>query len=117
MEVTVSMIFEMLFLIGFGLSWPMNILKSIRSKTSKGKSLLFLLFALFAYICGILSKLTADSVSFVIVFYIINTCMVVTDVILWFVNHARDTKRAEEPQSCVIEGTACPYGWHCEKLL
>ena len=46
--VTISSIFEMLFLIGFGLSWPMNIVKDIRGKTSKGKSLMFLVFALFA---------------------------------------------------------------------
>lgn len=31
--ITISSIFEMLFLIGFGLSWPMNIVKYIRGKT------------------------------------------------------------------------------------
>lgn len=86
----VSAVFEALFLIGFGMSWPLNIVKSVRSKTSKGKSLMFLIFALAAYACGILSKLTAAVLSPVIVLYILNTCMVTADTLLWFVNNRRD---------------------------
>ena len=108
----------MLFLIGFGLSWPMNIVKDIRGKTSKGKSLMFLVFALFAYACGILSKLTAETISFVLVFYIINAVMVVVDTVFWFVNHRRDLKRDAELQACVevVEEITCPYGYECERL-
>lgn len=116
--VTISSIFEMLFLIGFGLSWPMNVVKDIRGKTSKGKSLMFLVFALFAYACGILSKLTAETISFVLVFYIINAVMVVVDTVFWFVNHRRDLKRDAELQACVevVEEITCPYGYECERL-
>lgn len=116
--VTISSIFEMLFLIGFGLSWPMNIVKDIRGKTSKGKSLMFLVFALFAYACGILSKLTAETISFVLVFYVINAVMVVVDTVFWFVNHRRDLKRDAELQACVevVEEITCPYGYECERL-
>ena len=116
--VTISSIFEMLFLIGFGLSWPMNIVKDIRGKTSKGKSFMFLVFALFAYACGILSKLTAETISFVLVFYIINAVMVVVDTVFWFVNHRRDLKRDAELQACVevVEEITCPYGYECERL-
>ena len=116
--VTISSIFEMLFLVGFGLSWPMNIVKDIRGKTSKGKSLMFLVFALFAYACGILSKLTAETISFVLVFYIINAVMVVVDTVFWFVNHRRDLKRDAELQACVevVEEITCPYGYECERL-
>lgn len=116
--VTISSIFEMLFLVGFGLSWPMNIVKDIRGKTSKGKSLMFLVFALFAYACGILSKLTAETISFVLIFYIINAMMVVVDTVFWFVNHRRDLKRDAELQACVevVEEITCPYGYECERL-
>lgn len=116
--VTISSIFEMLFLVGFGLSWPMNIVKDIRGKTSKGKSLMFLVFALFAYACGILSKLTAETISFVLIFYIINAVMVVVDTVFWFVNHRRDLKRDAELQACVevVEEITCPYGYECERL-
>lgn len=116
--VTISSIFEMLFLVGFGLSWPMNIVKDICGKTSKGKSLMFLVFALFAYACGILSKLTAETISFVLIFYIINAVMVVVDTVFWFVNHRRDLKRDAELQACVevVEEITCPYGYECERL-
>lgn len=116
--ITISSIFEMLFLIGFGLSWPMNIVKDIRGKTSKGKSLMFLVFALFAYACGILSKLTAETISFVLIFYIINAVMVVIDTIFWFVNHKRDLMCDAEGQVCVevVEEITCPYGYECERL-
>ena len=116
--ITISSIFEMLFLIGFGLSWPMNIVKDIRGKTSKGKSLMFLVFALFAYACGILSKLTAETISFVLIFYIINAVMVVIDTIFWFVNHKRDLMCDAEGQVCVevVEEITCPSGYECERL-
>ena len=41
-----SEIFEAGMLLCFGCSWPMNITKSIRAKTAKGKSLAFELFVL-----------------------------------------------------------------------
>ena len=50
---------EILMLISFGFSWPMNVIKSIKSRTAKGKSLWFLVLILFGYVCGIISKLTA----------------------------------------------------------
>ena len=39
--VSVAQVFEMIMLICFGLSWPFNITKSVRSRTAKGKSLWF----------------------------------------------------------------------------
>ena len=33
--------FEVMMLVCFGLSWPFNIAKSLRSRTAKGKSMLF----------------------------------------------------------------------------
>lgn len=88
-----SQFFEMLFLIGFGIAWPSSILKSIRSKTAKGKSLLFLCVSFCAYVCGIISKFMATSLSYVVVFYCINLCFVGTDIVLYFVNTRRDRAR------------------------
>ena len=39
--VPTAQVFEMIMLICFGLSWPFNIAKSLRSRTAKGKSLWF----------------------------------------------------------------------------
>ena len=36
-----AQVFEVIMLVCFGLSWPFNIAKSLRSRTAKGKSLWF----------------------------------------------------------------------------
>lgn len=82
--------FEMLFLICFGFSWPMNIAKAARSKTSKGVNLPFLLICFLGYIFGIVSKLIDVRLSYTLVFYIINICMVGTCVVLYFRNARLD---------------------------
>jgi hypothetical protein len=81
-------------IISFGLSWPANILKSYKARTAKGKSLLFLTLVLFGYFCGIASKLSADTINYVLGFYILNTIMVSADICLYFRNRALD--RQEE---------------------
>lgn len=87
-----SQLFEALMVIGFGISWPLSILKSFRAKTAKGKSLIFLLFILGGYVCGIISKCLSGNITYVFVFYCINFVMVGCDVILWFRNHRLDQK-------------------------
>ena len=94
-----SQFFEMLFLVGFGIAWPSSIVKSIRSRTAKGKSLLFLSIS---YLCGIASKFMATSLSYVVVFYVINLCFVGTDIVLYFINSKRDKER-EAQAACALE--------------
>ncbi|MBR2282361.1 MAG: hypothetical protein IJ863_07045, partial [Spirochaetales bacterium] len=78
---------EILMLVSFGFSWPMNVIKSIKSRTTKGKSLWFLILILFGYVCGIVSKLTAPSFKwYVMFFYILNFVMVFADLCLYFRN-------------------------------
>lgn len=88
-----SQLFEMFFLVGFGIAWPSAIVKSVRSRTAKGKSLLFLVISFLAYICGIISKFMATSLSYVVVFYVINLCFVGTEIVLYFINSKRDQLR------------------------
>ena len=52
-----SEILEIAMIICFGLSWPVNVYKSYKARTTKGKSILFLCFIFIGYIAGILSKL------------------------------------------------------------
>ena len=87
--------FEMLFLICFAVSWPSSIVMSVRSRTAKGKSLVFLLFAFGGYLCGITSKLVDAQLSYTLFFYIFNCCLVGADLVLYVVNRRRD-KRADE---------------------
>jgi hypothetical protein len=87
-------IFEALMIICFGISWPMSLVKSYRSRSTKGKSLLFECFILTGYICGLIGKIMkATSVpAYNIVgdlafwFMIPNIIMVAADICLYFRN-------------------------------
>ncbi len=82
-------IFEVIMLIGFGLSWPFSIYRSYRARTAKGKSLLFLVFIELAYISGILHKLIF-SLDIVLALYILNAIMVSIDIAFYFRNSRLD---------------------------
>ncbi|MDC7225502.1 MAG: hypothetical protein PQJ61_01915 [Spirochaetales bacterium] len=86
-------IFEMLMLICFGAAWPLNIYKSIRSTSTKGKSLLFLYVIGIGYVCGILHKIYFNY-DMVIFLYILNLLMVTFDIILYYRN--RRIEKAQE---------------------
>lgn len=90
-----ALLFEAFMVVLFGISWPLNIAKSLRSRTAKGKSLLFLFFIWIGYVCGIVSKLVADTpLNYVFAFYILNLVMVSVDMVLYFINRRRDLKGA-----------------------
>lgn len=92
-----SEIFEAGMLLCFGCSWPMNITKSIRARTAKGKSLAFELFVLVGYICGITGKCISGSINWVFAIYILDLLMVATDILLTLRNRRLD-KRKETAQ-------------------
>lgn len=92
-----SEIFEAGMLLYFGCSWPMNITKSIRARTAKGKSLAFELFVLVGYICGITGKCISGSINWVFAIYILDLLMVATDILLTLRNRRLD-KRKEAAQ-------------------
>ncbi|MDR0998329.1 MAG: hypothetical protein LBL70_04620 [Treponema sp.] len=89
-----SQIFETLMVISFGLSWPANIVKSYRTRSTKGKSLPFCFFVLTGYLCGITSKLISGSITYVLIFYSLNVVMVTTDILLYFRNRRLDRNRS-----------------------
>lgn len=88
-----SMILEVVMVVSFGVSWPLSIVKSVKSKTTKGKSLFFLCLIFFGYICGVISKLTAQNITYVVFFYILNLVMVGIDLCIYFRNLKLDAKR------------------------
>ena len=51
-----SEILEVVMIVSFGASWPMNVMKSWKARTTKGKSLAFLCLILFGYAAGITGK-------------------------------------------------------------
>ena len=93
-------ILEIIMIVSFGASWPMNVMKSWKARTTKGKSLGFLCLILFGYVAGIISKLVNEAYMadfaekwYVLFFYFLNLIMVGTDLILYFRNKKLDAQR------------------------
>lgn len=85
---TLANVLETMMIICFGVSWPMSIVRSVRSRSTQGKSLLFMCFILFGYFCGVASKLISHTYNLAFWFYFPNIIMVSTDIILYFRNKA-----------------------------
>ena len=81
-------ILETVMIICFGISWPLSIIRSYRSRSTKGKSLMFSCFIGFGYICGIISKCLTYTYNLAFWFYFPNVIMVCTDIALYFRNRA-----------------------------
>ena len=96
-------ILEVIMIVSFGASWPLNVLKSYRARTTKGKSLAFLLLILFGYVAGITSKFMNEAYMadfgqkwYVLFFYILNFIMVGFDLVLYIRNYKLDKQKAEK---------------------
>ena len=80
----IGQILEICMMISFGFSWPNNIRTTLKNKSAKGKSLAFLLLIDAGYLCGIFGKiLSGNVVWYVLGMYILNFCMVTTDLCLY----------------------------------
>jgi len=86
---------EITMLICFGAAWPISIYKSWTSRSSKGKSLLFLVVIIVGYLAGI-GKCLLDTTHWsVLALYIVNVAMVSIDMLLYFRNEALERKGTE----------------------
>lgn len=92
-----SEILEILMIVSFGASWPLNVIKSYKARTARGKSLWFLLLIFFGYVAGIASKfLNPDYMGaigekwYVLFFYFLNIIMVGADLVLYVRNTRLD---------------------------
>jgi uncharacterized membrane protein len=81
-------LFEAVMLICFGLAWPVSIAKSWRSRSNAGKSLAFLVIIEAGYVSGTIYK-AFYNFDFVIILYILNTVMVLTDICVYLRNFVR----------------------------
>lgn len=100
---TLATVCEIVMVICFGASWPFNIIKAYKARTTKGTSLLFMSLIGLGYVGGILGKIFTllesgltwlQWVAFA--FYIINTCMIITGLAIYFRNKRLDAERANE---------------------
>ncbi|HBV87235.1 PQ-loop domain-containing transporter [Desulfosporosinus sp.] len=78
-------IFEVIMLICFGAAWPLSIYKSYTSRSTEGKSILFLIVILIGYVAGILHKVF-NQFDAVLYLYLLNFIMVLTDLLIYVRN-------------------------------
>lgn len=83
-------IFELIMVLCFGLSWPLSVYKSWKSRTAKGKSLTFEVFIWLGYVSAIIGKIVSSNISYVFFFYILNIVMVTIDMCLYIRNRRLD---------------------------
>ena len=89
-------VFETIMLVCFGAAWPISIHRSLVSKKTTGKSLLFLIVLQIGYVAGILFKVTeymenlktnaGIPMSINLYLYILNLTMITIDVCLFIRN-------------------------------
>lgn len=78
-------LFEFMMLFCFGFSWPFSIMKSWRSKSTKGKSLMFMVLIFFGYAFGIVHKILCNF-NWVTWAYLVLLVLVGADLLLYFRN-------------------------------
>ena len=90
---SVATLFETIMIVCFGLSWPLSVYKSWKSRTAKGKSLQFEIFIWIGYIFGIAKNFIMyanGSSSWIFflgwAFYFLNFIEITVDMALYFRN-------------------------------
>ena len=90
-------LFELLMIVCFGVSWPLNIVKAWKARTAKGSSVPFYFLILTGYLFGITSKIIKlhggiTTPGYVWFFYILNSVIVTLGILVWFRNRRLDRK-------------------------
>jgi hypothetical protein len=98
---TFSSIMEMMMVMCFGISWPLNIAKAWKARTAKGTSVLFYLFVWFGYVFALIGKIVMIIYKqpqpwyvtvpwYVLFFYVLNALMVSGGILIYFRNKRLD---------------------------
>jgi len=61
-----------------------------KARSTKGKSLLFIIVLLLGYISGIVNKILNPPINYVLFFYILNFVMIFIDLMIFFRNKRLD---------------------------
>ena len=94
---------EIVMLICFGVSWPINAIKAYKARSTKGTSLLFLMLIFTGYVAGIGSKLlnpaymaSISTKLYVLAVYVINLLSLIVNLLIYFRNRnlMKTTKEA-----------------------
>lgn len=91
---------ETIMLICFGLSWPINVYKTYKARTSAGTSPLFILLIITGYIAGIAAKIIMGQINFVLAVYFLNLVIVFFNLVIYFRNRALDKQKGVLYEQC-----------------
>lgn len=89
-------------LICFGISWPISVYKSLKTKSTKGKSVVFTFAIIIGYIIGLTGKIIELSAGirivnwlswFTVGVYAFNLVVVSTDLVIYFINRKNELKQ------------------------
>ena len=84
-------VFEAVMLVCFGVSWPISIIKAIRTKVVSGKSPLFMALICVGYISGLAHKVLYSR-DLVMLLYALNLTAVAIDLCLYYVYQNKRTQ-------------------------
>ena len=93
-----AQLLEAAMLLCFGFSWPVSLVKNIHAKTAKSTSVWFILLILLGYAAGIAAKLITHAAGYILVVYLFNFLVVFSNLVVWFLNHARDCRAANHTE-------------------
>ena len=86
-------ILETIMLLCFGFSWPLNVIKAYKAKTTKGTSLPFIILIITGYVAGITAKILTNQINYVLIAYILNLAIVSINVLVYLRNFTLDKNR------------------------
>lgn len=94
----IANILEVIMLLCFGASWPINLHKAVKARTAKGTSLPFFLLIELGYLCGIMAKVISDNINYVLFFYFLNVLVVGLNIAVYFRNRRIDEVKNRMPE-------------------
>lgn len=103
--------FEAIMLICFGVSWPVSIAKSLRTKVVSGKSPLFMEIVWIGYLGGIIHKVLY-SPDWIILLYAFNMIMVTINIALYYKYVPRERQTVT-----ILTGEKWVHEWNLLELL
>ena len=94
-------ILETFMLVCFGFSWPLNVIKAYKAKTTKGTSLPFIILIIAGYIAGISAKLINGQINYVLIAYFLNLAIVSLNILVYIRNMQYDNSRQQNKEDAL----------------
>ena len=98
-------VLETIMLICFGFSWPLNLIKTYKSKTSQSTSLAFILLIIAGYIAGITAKIVTHQISYELNAYLQNLAILLLNLMVKY--NTKSFKKKTDSKSAQVTPKKC----------